>query len=230
MDTVNQIYNIIKDRLLSIKNGYEIIPDSYEADGCDQYGVKYWVTCKNGFSCRSWNVNKNLNLDVWKYFKYIYEYGIYLNDNVYFIKDILVNDLFPIDVIRLEPKDIVIIDKNELDDRKIESIQLKLIIPKIKKIYSSFNPYPVYGINWIRIKTFETLKVIVNNQIKKFYFDKILEQLKLPFYIGKKLEPEKYAAIKIQQAWRLCRYNPKYKMCESVQIHNLEEICNTVKN
>ena len=29
-------------------------------------------------------------------------------------------------------------------------------------------------------------------------------------------------AKKIQRAWRLCRYNPEYKMCEKVQLDNLE--------
>ena len=29
-------------------------------------------------------------------------------------------------------------------------------------------------------------------------------------------------AKKIQRAWRLCRYNPEYKMCEKVQLDNLK--------
>ena len=35
------------------------------------------------------------------------------------------------------------------------------------------------------------------------------------------------AILKIQRLWRLCRYNPKYKMCERVQMNNLDEIINT---
>ena len=35
------------------------------------------------------------------------------------------------------------------------------------------------------------------------------------------------AVLKIQQAWRLCRYNPKYKMCETVQMNNYEIIVNS---
>lgn len=34
------------------------------------------------------------------------------------------------------------------------------------------------------------------------------------------------AAIIIQKNWRLCRYNPKYKMCEKVQNRNLYIITN----
>ena len=30
--------------------------------------------------------------------------------------------------------------------------------------------------------------------------------------------------VKIQRAWRLCRYDPKYKMCEIVQMNNLKDI------
>jgi hypothetical protein len=30
--------------------------------------------------------------------------------------------------------------------------------------------------------------------------------------------------VKIQRAWRLCRYDPKYKMCETVQMNNLHDI------
>ena len=33
---------------------------------------------------------------------------------------------------------------------------------------------------------------------------------------------EDVAARKIQVAWRECRYNPEYKMCEKVQLNNLE--------
>jgi hypothetical protein len=32
------------------------------------------------------------------------------------------------------------------------------------------------------------------------------------------------SVITIQKAWRLCRYNPKYKMCETVLMNNLHNI------
>ena len=37
-------------------------------------------------------------------------------------------------------------------------------------------------------------------------------------------EQKSLAAIFIQRHWRLCRYNPKYKMCEKVQMRNFELI------
>ena len=32
------------------------------------------------------------------------------------------------------------------------------------------------------------------------------------------------AVLTIQKNWRICRYNPKYKMCEKVQMRGLYEI------
>ena len=45
-------------------------------------------------------------------------------------------------------------------------------------------------------------------------------------FIGKFVCNEKIynAVLKIQRAWRLCRYDPTYKMCETVQMNNLEHI------
>ena len=38
-------------------------------------------------------------------------------------------------------------------------------------------------------------------------------------------EKEWKASTVIQKNWKICRYNPKYKMCETVQTRNLEMIC-----
>jgi len=45
-------------------------------------------------------------------------------------------------------------------------------------------------------------------------------------FIGKYVSNEKIynACLKIQKAWRLCRYNPNYKMCEIVQMNNYKDI------
>jgi hypothetical protein len=50
-----------------------------------------------------------------------------------------------------------------------------------------------------------------------------------PSFINNYVANEKIynAVLKIQQAWRLCRYNPKYKMCETVQMNNYEIIVNS---
>jgi hypothetical protein len=40
-------------------------------------------------------------------------------------------------------------------------------------------------------------------------------------------DEKKWKAVeKIQKQWRLCRYNPRYKMCETVQMRNYETILN----
>ena len=47
-------------------------------------------------------------------------------------------------------------------------------------------------------------------------------------YIGKDVslfDEEKWNAVAmIERNWLLCRYNPKYKMCERVLMHNLEDV------
>jgi len=49
-----------------------------------------------------------------------------------------------------------------------------------------------------------------------------------PYYGGKKVklydEKKEKAAKVIQEQWRKCRYNPKYKMCSTVQLKNLDTI------
>jgi hypothetical protein len=45
---LDTIYEIIKKH----DDGFTIIEDSVELDGCDKYGEMYWVDCKNGWSGR----------------------------------------------------------------------------------------------------------------------------------------------------------------------------------
>ena len=47
-DCSREIHHHIKNKIRRINNGYIVI-SSY-ADGCDEYGVKYWVDCRNGWS------------------------------------------------------------------------------------------------------------------------------------------------------------------------------------
>ncbi len=44
-------------------------------------------------------------------------------------------------------------------------------------------------------------------------------------------EKERYAnfAVRIQRAWRNCRDDPAYKMCEHVLMRNLDRICDDYK-
>ena len=55
----------------------------------------------------------------------------------------------------------------------------------------------------------------------------IPDNINTRFDAGSKIElydEKKEAAIVIQRNWRLCRYNPKYKMCEKVQSRNFDLI------
>ena len=40
-------------------------------------------------------------------------------------------------------------------------------------------------------------------------------------YVKLNLQSKKTAATTLQRAWRKCRYNPEYKMCETVLLNNL---------
>ena len=70
--------------ILSIKDGYEII--EWEQDGCDRFGVKYWTTCKNGFSSRSWEVNIKCEKAITNYKKYLFKDGITYKGTIYYMK------------------------------------------------------------------------------------------------------------------------------------------------
>lgn len=55
----------LKLKLSEIIDGWEVIEDSIEEDGCDSYGFLYWGECKNRWSGRLYEVdfekNKNVN-------------------------------------------------------------------------------------------------------------------------------------------------------------------------
>ena len=76
----------------------------------------------------------------------------------------------------------------------------------------------------------EFILEIINNKsaIMKSEYRPILWGYNDTNWIDKKVilfnEKEWNAAILIQNKWRLCRYNPKYKMCEKVLMNNLREI------
>ena len=40
-------------------------------------------------------------------------------------------------------------------------------------------------------------------------------------------EKKEKAATIIQKKWRICRYNPKYTMCQKIQYDGLKKICNS---
>lgn len=73
---------------------------------------------------------------------------------------------------------------------------------------------------------FKLIEDIINDKIVK------IEEKHNPnihSFIGKYVANEKIynAVLKIQRAWRLCRYTPTYKMCETVQMNNFDHIVNS---
>ena len=74
----------------------------------------------------------------------------------------------------------------------------------------------------------ELLKKIISGEIVK-----IEEKHNTNFgnFIGNYIrlydEKKENSAKIIQRNWRICRYNPKYKMCEKIQYDDLVDICNT---
>ena len=54
----------LKLRLFEIIDGWEVIEDSIEKDGCDGYGFLYWAECKNRWSGRLHEVDFEKNKDV----------------------------------------------------------------------------------------------------------------------------------------------------------------------
>ena len=74
----------ITNNLKKIEDGYRIVWK--EQDGCDEYGLKYWVDCENGFSGRSWEIQSSLSKDIRRYLINIIENGIYYKSHIYYIE------------------------------------------------------------------------------------------------------------------------------------------------
>ena len=55
-DCSRELYEYLKRQIQKVIDGYQIV--SQEADGCDEYGIKYWVECKNGWTGREWDVRE----------------------------------------------------------------------------------------------------------------------------------------------------------------------------
>ena len=129
-----------------------------------------------------------------------------------------------------------------IDKFRRKFVVMKFIINKnskkqIKIMQTFFQRY-TNGTNWMGCGhatqyLFYTIGGMSDEQFD--FLDKILEgnEIEIPdnintmFDSGSKIElydEKKEAAIVIQRNWRLCRYNPKYKMCEKVQCKNFDLI------
>ena len=119
-DTMEMVSRAIKERISTLKDGYKI--ESKEADGCDEYGEKYWVECRNGFSGRSWDVNPAMTDDIKSFFKRIKEKGIKVHGKTYFL-----DPEVPLQESNLE---VVLVDKSKFMELSKNMRIVKLMLKK----------------------------------------------------------------------------------------------------
>ena len=133
-----------------------------------------------------------------------------------------------------------------IDIYKREFIVIKMIINNIKIMETYFRRYS-YSDKWVPCghatthflyteggslsqEQIDLLKKVINNERvliekkhKTWNWTYIFTDRYVELYDEKKWN----AALVIQKYWRLCRYNPKYKMCERVQLRNFDDIVNS---
>lgn len=119
-DTTQMVIQAIKERIARLKDGFEI--ESRELDGCDEYGEKYWVECKNGFSGRSWDVDSAMKDDIKCFFKRIKEKGIKVRGKTYYL-----DPEVPLQESNLE---VVLIDKSKFMELSKNMRIVKLMLRK----------------------------------------------------------------------------------------------------
>lgn len=119
-DTTQMVIQAIKERIARLEDGFEI--ESRELDGCDEYGEKYWVECKNGYSGRSWDVDSAMKDDIKCFFKRIKEKGIKVQGETYYL-----NPEVPLQESNLE---VVLIDKSKFMELSKNMRIVKLMLRK----------------------------------------------------------------------------------------------------
>ena len=119
-DTTQMVVQAIQDRISRLKKGFEI--ESRELDGCDEYGEKHWVECRNGFSGRSWDIEPTMKDDIKYFFKRIKEKGIKVKGNTYYL-----DPEVPLQESNL---DVVLIDKSKFMELSKNMRIVKLMLKK----------------------------------------------------------------------------------------------------
>ena len=166
---INKIRQKIKKRikksLEKIKAGYEVIWS--EADGCDEYGYKYWIECKNGYSGRDWDVNPALYRSIKNYRINIIENGFVYNGATYYIHPSYYSN----------PKGrIKFITKNQYKNMSSQMSKIKSVIKKyidyvsdlVQKEYYKFNP-KMSSEDLVKYKTLIEHKEIFANKVYSTY-------------------------------------------------------------
>ena len=221
----SKIYNQIIKRKQKINRSWTVIPESYEEDGCDEYGVKYWVECYNGWSGRDWEIDSNLNKDIISLCDDIFNNGIRVKKSLYFINDIRIK------IRNLNIEDILILTDFQYSERIkeqkiINSIKDKInkfILKKNKDYFSGY--YDLCKRNWNAICTSkENLKNLLDNIniYSKVIINSQLTKKEYQFLFNKELE----AVRIIEKNWNICRYNPIYFIFKKIIIKNNNELLN----
>lgn len=80
--SINQrIYSAIYQDIWRERTGYII--ESQEADGCDEMGIKYWISCRNGWGARSWDLFPEKKKKLEQILASYHDNGITINGKVY---------------------------------------------------------------------------------------------------------------------------------------------------
>jgi len=221
------ILKIINKKIRYVTDGYSIIDQI--ADGCDEYGYKYWVECKNGYHARSWDVEyekrrslKNLSDDVYSNgirFSVI-EGGIKTPKRSYFIKDISSV------IYNLQLSHIKIIDDEEYNFRYIEKEQVDLIIDVLEKIFCK---YCNISYNDIKLcKTFDEIKSLgLKNLGIKHYSIAVCNSHVTKYHKKMLLDKPQYARYLILKRWRFSKFNPKTLICQNILSNKINNLLNT---
>ena len=137
---VKKIKRKIKRGLANICDGYTVIEKI--ADGADDYGIKYWIECKNGFGARSWDLIPAITNSIRKYIKQIIEDGITYNNEKYYIHE---NLFYQICTVALRSKlysndykfdfNVELLSKEEYQKVKTNIEKIDCIIEKINQKY-----------------------------------------------------------------------------------------------
>ena len=139
-DCSREIYDHIQNKIRRINNGY-IVVSSY-ADGCDEYGFKYWVDCKNGWTGRSWDVTESCYYSIASYLNDISINGLKFGGSHYYIHpDIVFNGQYQYNTINSEEY-----NNFEYIREKLEVIRNKIIkgynnYMKDKSYWSHYGPW-----------------------------------------------------------------------------------------
>ena len=119
------------------------------ADGCDEYGVKYWIVCKNDFDGRSWDIYSSCFESVQKYLKSIADDGIVYNNIRYHLDDSFYNDIVSCNlssIIRDNKKErfnfkIRVLTETEYTKRRDNMKKIGKLISSIKSKIREFDEY-----------------------------------------------------------------------------------------